>query len=571
MTELLPPGGWIILTGSLTAVACALVGCFLVLRRMAMLGDAISHAVLPGIVIAFLVTGSRSSPGMLLGAGALGVLTAVVVEFLHKRGRLQEDAAIGVTFTWLFALGVILVSALAGQIDLDQDCVLYGEIAYVPWDTFRLGGVDLGPHSVWRLSGLVILILAFVLLGYSRLKLVSFDSVLATSLGVNVALWHYLLMGAVSITTVASFEIVGAILVVALLVAPPATAYLLTDRLGRMLWLASALGVASTVGGYFLSRWLNASIAGCMGVVAGLFYFAALFFSPTHGILLRRWRSGRSMLEVPGTAALLLACLASPTAGATGHDLFHPVPRAEMRPMSTDRPDLTESPYSVDAGHFQVEADLLTYAVDEEAGTASSTTGLGILNLKAGLTPRIDLQLVVESHIRRREEAPGAPAHRRSGFGDLTARLKYNVWGNDGGSTALALMPFVKVPTNAGELGNDRVEAGLIVPLAVDLPGGWGFGTMSEFDWNADAAGDGRHLDLVTTLVVGRDLGDRLGGFVELFSVVSTESGGAGAASLDAGLTWAVTPDVQLDGGLNLALTGSAEDRVYFLGLSARH
>lgn len=303
MTELLPPGGWIILTGSLTAVACALVGCFLVLRRMAMLGDAISHAVLPGIVIAFLVTGSRSSPAMLLGAGALGVLTAVVVEFLHKRGRLQEDAAIGVTFTWLFALGVILVSALAGQIDLDQDCVLYGEIAYVPWDTLRLGGVDLGPRSVWRLGGLVVLILAFVLLGYSRLKLVSFDSVLATSLGVNVALWHYLLMGAVSITTVASFEIVGAILVVALLVAPPATAYLLTDRLGRMLWLASALGVASTVGGYFLSRWLNASIAGCMGVVAGLFYFAALFFSPTHGILLRRWRSGRSMLEVPGTAS----------------------------------------------------------------------------------------------------------------------------------------------------------------------------------------------------------------------------------------------------------------------------
>ncbi len=284
------PDFWILLTGSLTAATCALVGCFLVLRRMAMLGDAISHAVLPGIALAFLLSGSRSAPVMLIGAGALGVLTAVFTEFLHKRGRLQEDASIGVTFTWLFALGVVLISAYAGQIDLDQDCVLYGEIAYVPWDTVILAGREWGPRAVWMLGTVLAVNLAFIVLGYKHLKISSFDPALAATLGINVTLWHYLLMGAVSLTTVASFESVGAILVVAMLVAPPATAYLLTDHLGRMLVLAVAIGVASAIGGYYLSVWLNASIAGGMGVVTGIFFFLALLFSPTHGILFRNRR-----------------------------------------------------------------------------------------------------------------------------------------------------------------------------------------------------------------------------------------------------------------------------------------
>jgi len=301
MTDLLPPGGWIILTGALTAISCALVGSFLVLRRMAMLGDAISHAVLPGIVLAFLWTGSRSSPAILLGAGALGLLTAVITEFLHKTGRLQADAAIGVTFTWLFALGVILVSALAGQVDLDQDCVLYGEIAYVPWDPLIWNGMDLGPRPAWLMAGLMLLMLAFVLLGWSRLKLISFDPALAASLGVSVGLWHYLLMGAVSMTTVASFEIVGAILVVAMLVAPAATAYLLTDRLAVMIALAALFGVLSAALGYAMATALNASIAGSMGVVAGLFYALALVFGPQHGILARRRAMRLAPAAIPGS------------------------------------------------------------------------------------------------------------------------------------------------------------------------------------------------------------------------------------------------------------------------------
>lgn len=290
MTDLLPPAAWIMLTGALAAVSCALVGCFLVLRRLAMLGDAISHAVLPGIVVAFLLGGDRSGPAMLLGAGALGLVTAFITELLQKRGRLQSDAAIGITFTWLFALGVILVSAFAGQVDLDQECVLYGEIAYVPWDTLLVGGADWGPRPVWILGGVLLVVGAVVVAGYSRLKLTTFDPALAASLGIQVGVWHYGLMGLVSLTTVGAFESVGAILVVAMLVAPAATAYLLTRRLKRMLLLAALFGVLSAIGGYLFAAAYDVSIAGSMAVVSGLGFFAALFFAPRDGLVGRWWR-----------------------------------------------------------------------------------------------------------------------------------------------------------------------------------------------------------------------------------------------------------------------------------------
>jgi manganese/zinc/iron transport system permease protein len=280
---------WIILTGALAAGSCALVGSFLVLRKMAMLGDAISHAVLPGIAIAFFLTQSRASLPMVVGAGALGVLTAFLIETLHRRGKLQQDASIGVVFTWLFALGVILISVFAGAVDLDQDCVLYGEIAYVPLDLWTTAsGLNLGPTAVWLLGAVFLLTLIFVTLGYKELKITSFDPALAASVGISATLWHYLLMGMVSLTTVSAFESVGAILVVALLIAPPATAYMLTDRLSRMLIYAVLAGVIASVGGYFLAVWLNGSIAGAIAVVCGIEFMLAFFFSPTHGIVFKR-------------------------------------------------------------------------------------------------------------------------------------------------------------------------------------------------------------------------------------------------------------------------------------------
>jgi manganese/zinc/iron transport system permease protein len=298
------PEFWIILAGSLAAGSCALVGCFLVLRRMAMLGDAISHAVLPGIALAFLLTQSRAPLPMLLGAGALGVLTAVLVEWLHRTGRLQQDASIGVTFTWLFAIGVILISGFAGQVDLDQECVLYGEIAYVPWDLWRLAdGRSLGPRAVWILGAAFLFNLGWITLAWKELKICTFDPGLAASIGIPVGLFHYLLMGATSLTTVTAFESVGAILVVAMLVGPAATAHLLTERLGRMLALATGLGVSSAGLGYLLARALDCSIAGAMTVVIGALFTLALLFSPTHGIVVRALRRRASALADPGPLA----------------------------------------------------------------------------------------------------------------------------------------------------------------------------------------------------------------------------------------------------------------------------
>ena len=285
------PAFWIILIGALAAGSCALVGSFLVLRRMAMLGDAISHAVLPGIAIAFLVSNSRAPLPMLIGAGSLGLLTAVVVEWLHRGGRLQQDASIGVTFTALFAVGVILISAFAGQVDLDQECVLYGEIAYAPWDPWvTAAGSSFGPRAAWILGATFAFNLAWITLAYKELKLCAFDPELAAALGVRVSLFHYLLMGATSITTVTAFESVGAILVVAMLVGPAATAYLLTDRLSRMLVLAVALGAVASALGYVLARALDCSIAGAMSVVIGAMFVLAMLFSPTHGVVVRAWR-----------------------------------------------------------------------------------------------------------------------------------------------------------------------------------------------------------------------------------------------------------------------------------------
>ena len=282
---------WIILTGSLVATCCSLLGCYLILRRMAMVGDAISHAVLPGIVIAFLLTGSRDSVPMLIGAGLLGVLTTFLIEFFHRYARVQADAAIGVTFTWLFAIGIILISVFAGQVDLDQDCVLYGEIAYVPLDLWITeGGLSMGPRTVWTLGAVTLLIALFIIVGYKELFLTTFDPAFAAAIGISTSLWYYLLMTAVSLTTVASFESVGAILVVAFLVAPPATAYMLTDNFKTMLALSVFVGVFSSVVGYYLAVWMDGSIAGAIATVTGIAFLLALLFSPSRGILLRRKR-----------------------------------------------------------------------------------------------------------------------------------------------------------------------------------------------------------------------------------------------------------------------------------------
>jgi len=289
----------IILTGACAAIACALPGTFLVLRGMSLIGDAISHAVLPGIVIAFLLTGSLSGGTVLVGAAILGLVTVYLIESLYRTRRVKEDASIAIVFPALFALGVLLIVQFAQHTDLDQDCVFYGEIAYAPLDTIFIGGLEIA-RPLLMLGGVALLNTVFVLLLYKELKLTTFDPGLAAGLGLAPVLVHYLLMGSVSLTTVASFESVGAILVVAFLIVPPAAAYLLTDKLAPMLILACGIGVASTVSGYYWSKAADASIAGSMATAMGIAFGLVWLFAPRQGILAgiaRRKRTGERFAE----------------------------------------------------------------------------------------------------------------------------------------------------------------------------------------------------------------------------------------------------------------------------------
>lgn len=283
-------GFWIVLTGILATASCGLLGSFLVLRKMSLLGDALSHAVLPGIAIAFLLSGSRGVLTMFIGAAIFGLFTTLLIEWLHKRWRVQEDASIGIVFTALFALGVVLISLFAGEVDLDQECVLYGEIAYTPWDTLLWNGSELGPRPVWILGGVLLVNLLLVVLFYKELLISSFDPAMAVAVGVNATLIHYLLMGAVSLTTVAAFESVGAILVVAMMIVPGAAAYLWSDRLPVILVLSVLFGMASSIGGYWLAGLWDSSIAGAMVVMIGLIFALSLLLAPGRGLLARLWQ-----------------------------------------------------------------------------------------------------------------------------------------------------------------------------------------------------------------------------------------------------------------------------------------
>lgn len=280
---------WIMLIGSLVASSCSLVGCFLVLRKMSMIGDAISHAILPGIVIAFLLSGTRDSFVMMIGAAVIGIITVFLIQMFQNNG-VQSDASIGVVFTALFAGGVVLVSLFTRQVDLDLDCVLYGEIAYAPWDTFIINGMELGPKAVWIVGSIFLLNILVIGLFYKQFKLCSFDPAMAAALGIPVVFFHYLLMSLVSLTTVSSFESVGAILVVGMIIVPAATAYLLTDRLFIMIIYSMITGIVSAVLGYYFAYLMDASIAGCMIMVAGFLFFITLFASPKHGVLFKKWR-----------------------------------------------------------------------------------------------------------------------------------------------------------------------------------------------------------------------------------------------------------------------------------------
>jgi manganese/zinc/iron transport system permease protein len=304
--------GWIVVAGVLCAVASSLLGNFLVLRKMSMLGDAISHAVLPGLAAAFLVTGARDSLPMFAGAAAVGVLTALLTEWIRGVGKVDEGAAMGVVFTALFAIGLIMVVQAADRVDLDPGCVLYGAIELTPLNTVGVGPFEV-PRVVVVLSIVLLVNLACVILFYKELKLVSFDPALARTLGINASLVHYLLMTLVAVTAVASFESVGNILVVAMFVVPAATAYLCTDRLWVMIVTSAVVAAVSAamghVGAIVVPQWIgyrSTTTAGMMAVAAGLLFGVAVLVAPRYGVLVKLARRRRLSLEILAEDVLAL-------------------------------------------------------------------------------------------------------------------------------------------------------------------------------------------------------------------------------------------------------------------------
>ena len=267
---------------------------------------------------------------------------------------------------------------------------------------------------------------------------------------------------------------------------------------------------------------------------------------------------------------------ASPAPDKTRYHLFNPTPREQMREMSTDRPDKTESAYSLDAGHFQLEMDLVAYARDHDVSGANDVKteaySIAPVNLKVGLLNDVDFQLLLQSYVRVRvKDRNAGTVSERSGFGDIATRLKVNLWGNDGGRTALALMPFAKFPSNQDHLGNDSIEGGVIVPLAVELPWGWGMGVMTQFNVDRDVDDSGYHPAFINSITFSHDIYGGLAGFVEFFSEVSTEQDSDWIGTLDLGLTYRATENLQLDGGVYIGATESADDVAPFLGLSWRY
>lgn len=304
--------GWIMLMGFLVTAACGLVGNYLLLRRLALMGDAVSHSVLPGLVIAFLLSQSRGTGAMFAGALVAGVLTTVIIEFIHTKTRVKQDAAMGIAFTTLFAIGVILTSLYASRIDLDADCVLFGEIAYVPLEPLvALGGVELAPASVLRMGVVLLVVIGLILAFYKELLVSSFDAGLARSLGLNPTFAHFALMAVLSIVVVSAFESVGAILVIAMLILPGATASLLSTRLPRVHGLAVLHAAVSAVLGTHLGLWLECSIGAAMVVAGTGLFVLAWLLNPRDGLL---WR-GRG-LQLTASATIAAAPTGAPATPA---------------------------------------------------------------------------------------------------------------------------------------------------------------------------------------------------------------------------------------------------------------
>ncbi len=262
----------------------------------------------------------------------------------------------------------------------------------------------------------------------------------------------------------------------------------------------------------------------------------------------------------------------NPTPDKSQYNIFNPTPKKLWRELSTDRPDRTESPFTVDAGSFAIETDLLVYTKDTNSpdGTRTESFNIFIPNFKVGLTNNADLQIIPEVYNIVRTKPRDSKTEEISGFGDLTVRVKVNLWGNDGGKTAFAMLPFVKFPTNQNNLGNNAIEGGMIFPLAIELSDKWDVSMMTEFDVNKNEAHPGYNVGFVNSVSFGYAIDSKWSTYFELYTETTTEKDSQFVATFDTGLKYLLTMDVQFDAGINIGLTEAADDFQPFLGLSMR-
>jgi hypothetical protein len=282
----------------------------------------------------------------------------------------------------------------------------------------------------------------------------------------------------------------------------------------------------------------------------------------------------KQMVMAASVGALALCAEAQETNGVppdkSGYDLFHPVPESLMRDLSPDRPDATESPYTVDAGHYQLEMDFANFIYDKTGGTTTRAWDVGDFNLRIGLLNQVDFQIAYGSYLNLHTEDSSGHATRQSGFGDLTTRLKINLWGDDGGTTAFGLLPYIKFPTSTDSLGNNAVEGGLILPLAVNLPYDFDLSLETGVSFMKDSADSDDHEEFIASGSLDHQIIGKLSGYVEFFSNFTTESHAGWVGTVDTGLEYLVTKNIQLDCSCYFGVTRAAPDINPFAGITVR-
>ncbi len=288
----------------LAAMACAIPGVFLILRKMAMICDSITHTILLGIVISFFVVQDLSSPFLIIGAALMGVFTVYLTELLNQTRLVSEDSAIGLIFPALFSIAIIMISKFASTVHLCIDSVFLGEIEFAPFDRMLIGGTDIGPKGFYIIGAIFLINLIYVLVFYKELKLATFDKALAFTMGFAPAFIHYSLMTVVSVTTVGVFQAVGSILVISFMIGPPATAYLLTDDLKKMIVYSILIGALDSIIGHSIAMRLDVSIAGMISAVIGAVFGIVFIFSPKSGMITDIRRRKRQKIEFTENSVL---------------------------------------------------------------------------------------------------------------------------------------------------------------------------------------------------------------------------------------------------------------------------